>query len=93
MSIKPLVDTSCHKEAIEFARHQSPLFSPIYYQNPGSTSRSSSGQTILFGCPLELCTVGERVKIPPILEYLLDAIQKVFFRPYDVGQKAHKLYD
>jgi hypothetical protein len=74
-NIKPLVDANCHTEAIEFAYHQSPnLFSPIDYQNPGSKSRSPSGQTILFGCPLELHTVGELKKIPPILEYLLDSV-------------------
>ena len=33
------------------------------------------GQTILFGCPLELCTVGELKKAPPVLEYLLDSVQ------------------
>ena len=29
---------------------------------------------MLFGCPLELRTVGGQKKIPPILEYLLDSI-------------------
>ncbi len=29
---------------------------------------------MLFGCPLELCTVGERKKIPPVLAYLLDSV-------------------
>ena len=72
--IKPLVDANCHTEAIDFAYHQSPIrFSPIYYRNPESKSHSPSGDTILFGCPLELCTVGERKKIPPVLEYLLDS--------------------
>ena len=71
-NIKPLVDANRHIEDIEFGYHQSPIrFSPIYYQNPGSTSPSPSGQTILFGCPLELRTVGELEKIPLVLEYLL----------------------
>ena len=74
-NIKPLADANCHTEAIGFAYHQSPnRFPPIHYQNPGSKSLSPSGQTILFGCPLELCTVGEQKKIPPVLEYLLDSI-------------------
>ena len=34
-------------------------------------SPSPSGQTILFGCPLELRTVGELKNIPLVLEYLL----------------------
>jgi len=73
--MKPLVDANCHKEAIEFAYHQSPIrFSPIYYRNAGSMSSAPNGQTILFGCPLELCTVGELKKIPPVLEYLLDSV-------------------
>jgi len=76
-NIKPLVDANFHTEAIEFAYHQSPIrFSPIYYQNPGSKSSAPSGQTILFGCPLELCTVGELKKIPPVLEYLLDSVRR-----------------
>ena len=53
-------------------------------------SRSPSGQTILFGCPLELRTVGEQKKIPPILEYLLDSVQSWSdLYPHDglVGQK------
>jgi hypothetical protein len=78
-------------EAIEFANHQSPIrFSPIYYQNPGSTSRSPSGQTILFGCPLELCTIGGLKKIPPVLEYLLDSVHdwpRIYPDIYNVGQK------
>jgi len=66
-------------------------FSPIYYRAPGSNSPSPSGQTILFGCPLELCTVGELKKIPPVLEYLLDSVRHgwsgdYFFRTH-VGQK------
>jgi hypothetical protein len=73
-NIKPLVDANCHTEAIEFAYHQSPIrFSPIYYENHGSKSPSPSGQTILSGCPLELRTVGEVKKIPPVLEYILDS--------------------
>jgi hypothetical protein len=99
MDIKPLVDANFHKEAIEFAYHQSPIrFSPIYYQNPGSKSLSPGGQTILFGCPLELCTVGELKKIPPVLEYLLDSVDVSLFDSgfgwdstyrgvYGVGQK------
>ena len=74
-NIKPLVDANCHKEAIEFAYHRSSIFSPIHYRDPGSKSHSPSGQTILFGRPLELYTVGELKKIPPILEYLLDSVQ------------------
>ena len=74
--IKPLVDANCHTEAIESAYHRSPIrFSPIHYRNPESKSHSPSGDTILFGCPLELCTVGELKKIPPILEYLLDSVR------------------
>ena len=74
-NIKPLVDANCHTEAIEVASHQSPIrFPPIHYRNPGSKSLSPSGQTVLFGCPLELHTVGELKKIPPVLEYLLDYV-------------------
>ena len=74
-NIKPLVDSNCHTEAIELAYNQSPIrFSPIHYLNPGSKSSSPSGQTILFGCPLELRTVGEMKTIPPVLEYLLDSV-------------------
>ena len=89
--IKPLVDSNCHTEAIEFAHHQSPIrFPPIHYRNPGSKSRSPSDQTILFGCPLELCTVGELKKIPPVLEYLLDSVHDwptLYIRHSEVGQK------
>jgi hypothetical protein len=54
---------------------QSPIrFSPIHYQNSGAESPSPSGQTILFGCPLELRTVGELKRIPPLLEYLLSFV-------------------
>jgi len=75
-NIKPLVDANLHTEAIESVYQQSPNpFSPIYYQKPGSKSVSPSGQTILFGCPLELYTVGELKKIPPVLEYLLDSVR------------------
>ena len=74
-NIKPLVDAIRHTEAIEIAYHQSARISPFYYQNPGSKLRSPSGQTILFGCPLELCTsVGELKQIPPVLAYLLDSV-------------------
>jgi hypothetical protein len=94
-NIKSLVDANFHTEAIEFACHQSPIrFSPIYYQNPGSTSRSPNGQKILFGCPLELCTVGALKKIPPVLEYLLDSVRDWPGRPpsvYNVGSK-HRSY-
>jgi len=90
-NIKPLVDANCHMEAIELAYHQSPIrFSPICYRNPGSKSHSPSGQTILFGCPLELRTVGELGKIPPVLEYLLDSVchwPRYLSIPIDVGQK------
>jgi len=89
-NIKPLVDANSHTEAIEAAYNQSPIrFSPIYYQNPGSKSLSSSGQTILFGCPLELCTVGALKKIPPILEYLLKSVRDwpLIYSHYKVGQK------
>ena len=91
-NIKPLVDANCHTEAIEFAHHQSPIrFPPIHYRNPGSKSLSPSGQTILFGCPLELCTIGELKKIPPVLEYLLDSVDNwhtaVLFYSFPVGQK------
>src|SRR5258706_11649210 len=74
-NIKPLVDSNCHTEAIELANHQTPIrFSPTHYRSPGSRSPPPSGQTMLFGCPLELCTVGERKKIPPVLAYLLDSV-------------------
>ena len=74
-NIKPIVDANCHTEAIEDVNHQSPIqFSPIHYRNPESKSRSPGGQTILFGCPLELRTVG-RTRIPPVLEYLLDSVR------------------
>jgi hypothetical protein len=90
-NIKPLVDANCHTEAIEFAYHQSPVrFSPTYYHNPGSNSHPPNGQTILFGCPLELCTVGELKKIPPVLEYLLDSVRdlaQIDQGTYEVGQK------
>ena len=100
-NIKPLVDANCHTEAIEFAYHQSPIrFSPIRYRNPGSESLSPSGQTILFGCPLELRTVGELEKIPPILEYLLDSVHEwptSYIYPFAVCQQhrictANSLY-
>ncbi len=90
-NIKPLVDANCHTEAIEVAYHQSPIrFSPIHYRNPGSKSGSPSGQTILFGCPLELRTVGELKKIPPVLEYLLDSVRDwpmSLYNSFDVGEK------
>ena len=38
-------------------------------------SRAPGGQTILFGCPLQLRTVGELRKIPLVLEYLLDSVR------------------
>jgi len=89
-NIKPLVDANCHMEAIEIEYHQSPIrFSPIHYRNPESKSRSPSGQTILFGCPLELCGVGAQKKIPPVLEYLLDSVDDWpthHFFPFEVGQ-------
>ena len=70
-NIKPLVDANRHKETIELAYHKSPIrFSPIHYQNPGIEPPSPGGQTILFGCPLELRTMGELKWIPPILELL-----------------------
>ena len=91
-NIKPLVDANCHTEAIELAHHQAPIrFSPIYYQNPGSTSPSPIGQTILFGCPLELRTVGEMKKVPLVLEYLLDFARSQFKglgRIYQVRQRT-----
>ena len=90
-NIKPLVDANCHTEAIEFAHHQSPIrFPPIHYRNPGSKSLSPGDQTILFGCPLELRTIGELKKIPPVLEYLLDSVNywpSVSVHPLLVGQK------
>jgi hypothetical protein len=80
-SIKPLVDANYHTEAIDFACYQSPIrFSPIHYQSPGYQSLSLSGQTVLFGCPLELCTVGELKKIPSVLEYLLDSVRDWTYR-------------
>ena len=50
-------------------------FSPIHYRSHELKSPIPSGQTILFGCPLELCTVGELRKPPPVLQYLLDSVQ------------------
>ena len=94
-NIKPLVDANCHAEAIEDAYHQSPIrFSPIHYRNHGSKSPLSSGQTILFGCPLELC-IGGPTKIPPVLKFLLNSVHDwpvSYFGPYrNVGQQ-HILY-
>jgi hypothetical protein len=89
-NIKPLVDANFYTEAIVFAYHRSPIqFSPIHYRNPGFKSRSPSGQVFLFGCPLELCTVGELKKIPPVLEYLLDSVRDwpSYVGIYRVGQK------
>ena len=75
--IKPLVDANCHTEAIESVYHQSPIrFLPIHYRNHEFKSHSPSGDTMLFGCPLELCTVRELKKIPPVLEYLLDSVHR-----------------
>src|SRR5258706_6268761 len=100
-NVKPLVDASCHTEAIELAYHQSPVrFSPIHYRNPGSKSHSPSGQIILFGCPLELRTVGELMKFPPVLEYLLGSVRdwpRYLSVSFTVGQKqgnctTHSLY-
>ena len=94
-NIKPLVDANCHMEAIEVVNHQSPIrFSPIHYRNHESKSPIPSGQTILFGCPLELCTVGELKKIPPVLEYLLDSVQDWpthYFISRNIGRR-HVLY-
>ena len=48
---------------------------------------------ILFGCPLELCTVGELKKIPPVLEYILTSLPNANVwwadppATYPVGQK------
>ena len=90
-NIKPLVDANCHAEAIEDAYHQSPIrFSPTHYQNDGSKSPFPSGQTILFGCPLELCTVEKMKRIPPVLEYLLDSVQHwptTYLKLGDIGRK------
>ena len=90
-NIKPLVDTSCHTEAIQVASRQSLIqLVPIHYRNPGSGSRSPNGQAILFGCPLELHTVGKLKTIPPVLEYLLDSVHDwpgLHFNFLEVGQK------
>ena len=89
-NIKPLVDANCHTEAIEVVYHQSSIRDPIHYQNPGAKSRSPSGQTILFGCPPEVRTVGEVTRIPPVLEYLLDSVRDwrpTFISDFSVGQK------
>ena len=90
--IKPLVDANCHTEAIDDAYHQSPIrFSPIHYRSHGSNPPLPSGQTILFGCPLELWTVGKLKKIPTVLGYLLDSVQdwptKYLGSYRNVGQK------
>ena len=107
-NIKPLVDANCHTEAIEDAYHQSPIrFSPIHYRSHESKSPIPSGQTILFGCPLELCTVGGLKKIPPVFKYLLDSVQDwptrysldsaqqywptIYLGPRNIGDK-HVLY-
>ena len=90
--IRPLVDANYHTEAIESEYHQTPIqFSPILYRNPGSKSRSPSGQAVLFGCPLELCGVGAEKKIPPVLEYLLDSVDDWPTHhsfPFEVGQST-----
>ena len=65
-----------------------------HYRNPGSKSLCPSGQPILFGCPLELRTVGELKKIPPVLEYLLDSVHdwpSPMFGGFTVGQK-HRIW-
>jgi hypothetical protein len=91
MDIEPLVDANRHTEAIKFAYHRSPIrFSPIYYHNPASTSPSPSGQTILFGCPLELRTVGSLKRIPLVLEYILDEIRDHNFVLYDVSYTVRR---
>ena len=86
---------------MEVAYHQSPIrFSPIHYRNPGSESRSPSGQTILFGCPPDFRTIGGLTKIPPVLEYLLGSVYGWPYTRIDwlaVGQKqgnctTHSLY-
>ena len=89
-NIKPLVDANRHTETIEVAYHRSPIrFLPIHYRNPGSESHSPSGQTILFGCPLELHTVGG--KIPPVLQYLLDSAQHWrSIRPFAFSEVCQK---
>ena len=90
-NIKPFVDASRHTEAIEQSTIQ---FSPIHYRSHGSKSPILSSQTILFGCPLELCTVGELKKIPPVLEYLLDSVQEWpthYFISRNIGRR-HVLY-
>ena len=92
-NIKPLVDANRHTEAIEFGYYLSPIrFSPIYYQNAGSISPSPSGQAILFGCPLELRTVGELKKIPLVLEYLL-AFSHGHFLGYHVSYLVRQSTD
>ena len=85
-NIKSLVDANFHTEAIAFANHRSPIrfspirFSPIplsliYYKKPEFEPRFPSGQTILFGCSLELRTIGKLEKIPPVLDHLLISIR------------------
>jgi hypothetical protein len=90
-NIKPLADANFHTETIGFVYHRSPIqFSPSYYQNPASESLSPGGQTILFGCPFEVCTVGELKKIPPVLEYLLGSLHvwvSTKMSAHRVGQK------
>jgi len=89
--INPAVDAKFHRKAIEFAYHQSPIrFSPVYYQNPGSMSRSPSGQTILFGYNLELRIVGKQEKIPLVLEYLLDSVRHSPRRGDDILRVSQK---
>ena len=64
-------------------------------------SHSPSGQTILFGCSLELRTIGELKKTPPVLEYLLNSVRNWpgpgYSPAFKVGQKhrnctTHRLY-
>jgi hypothetical protein len=73
--IKPLIDANCHIEAVKLVYHQSSIrFPPIFYRNVESGQIYQRGQSILFGCPLELRVDGELKKVPPVLEYLLDSL-------------------
>ena len=93
-NIKPLVDANCHTETIEVASRRSLIrLAPIHYRNPGSQSGSHNDQKILFGCPIELCTVGKLKRIP-VLEYLLDSVHawpNQCYESFQVSQR-HRSY-
>ena len=59
--------------------HPNPVqFSPVFYQNAGTNLTYQGGQTILFGCSLELHINEQLKKVPPVLEYLLDSLPVLY---------------